>query len=320
MFCSVLAFMLLLLVADAVRLPLYLGLRLTGHKPRRRRWRRRNNRVNLVLLLVALGISAWGTWCGIKPPAVKHIRLPLPHMAADAEPIRLVQLTDLHADSTKNADFYRDIVRKVNELQPDIVVLTGDYADGTVADCREALAPLRELKAPMGVFAVNGNHDYFWGTELWHNYLASLGIQFIDGKTVTAEMATHTGKHKLLQLTGAYDPMAHRTGYSAPPLRNFAPSGPAIAPRILLAHQPRIADAAAGLGFDLQLSGHTHGGQFPGLKQLVARANSGYVSGLYRVGNMRLYVAPGTSLWTPVCLRLGVPSEITLITIISAID
>ncbi len=318
LFCAVCAFMLLLLAADVVRLPLYLGLRFTGHKPHRRRWRKLNNRVNLALLLLALGLSAWGTWCGIKPPTVKLLTIPLPNMAADAAPIRLVQLTDLHADSTKDASFYQDIVDKVNALQPDIIVLTGDYADGHVADCRAALEPLQNLHAPMGVFAVNGNHDYFWGSKLWLSYLQEQGIQFIDGKTVTAEIPTTDGRHKRLQLTGVHDPMASRAGYEVPHLRELVSTAPATSPRILLSHNPRVADAAAGLGFDLQLSGHTHGGQFPGLKKLVARMNNGYVGGLYEIGRMKLYVSAGTSLWTPICLRLGTTSEITLINIVPA--
>lgn len=321
LFCAVFAFALLLLTADTLRLPLYLLLRLTGHKPRRRRWRRHNNRINLILLLTALGVTAWGTWCGIKAPVIHTINLPIANMPSDAAPIRLVQLTDLHADSTKGADFYQDIVCRTNELQPDIIVITGDFADGSVRDCGAALSPLRELNAPMGVYAVTGNHDYFWGTAGWLGYLKALGVKFIDGRSENVSVALEGGVRKELCLIGLHDPMVRRTGIKAPTISEIAaPRGEngRTYPVVLLAHQPRVADTAAGYDIDLQLSGHTHGGQFPGLQQLVARFNNGYACGLYQVGRMQLYVSPGTSLWTPICLRLGVPSEITVINLCPA--
>lgn len=321
LFCAVFAFALLLLAADILRLPLYLLLQYTSLNPSRLRRRRHNNRINLALLLTALGVTAWGTWCGIKAPEVRAINLTIDCMPSDTAPIRLVQLTDLHADSTKGAEFYQDIVRRTNELQPDVVVITGDFADGSVRDCGSALTPLRELDAPMGVYAVTGNHDYFWGTSGWLGYLKALGVEFIDGKCEMLSVALEGGVRKELCLIGLHDPMVRRTGLKTPTIGELAsPRGEykRSYPVVLLSHQPRVADTAAGYDIDLQLSGHTHGGQFPGLQQLVARFNNGYACGLYQVGRMQLYVSPGTSLWTPICLRLGVPSEITVINLCPA--
>ncbi len=316
LFCAAFAFALLLLATDTLRLPIYLLMRVTGHKPRRRSWRKYNNRVNLVLLLIALIATGWGTWCGIKAPEVTTIDLPIADMPADAAPIRMVQLSDLHADSTKGAEFYQDIVKRTNELKPDVVVITGDFADGTVQECGSALTPLRELDAPMGVYAVTGNHDYFWGTAGWLGFLKALGVEFVDGKREMLSVTLEGGVRKELCLIGLHDPMVRRTGRQVPGINELAvqrDENKRNYPVVLLAHQPRVADSVAAYDIDLQLSGHTHGGQFPGLQQLVARFNHGYAKGLYQVGRMQLYVSAGTSLWTPICLRLGVPSEITVI-------
>lgn len=317
LFCAVMCFSLLLLAADIVRLPLYLLLWLLHRKPAVR-WHRLSMLTNVGMLILSLALTGWGTWCGVRAPEVHHLTLELPVRAEDAAPVRLVQLTDLHADSTKDADFYRDIVRRTNELAPDIVVITGDFADGTVQDCGYALQPLAELNAPMGIFAVTGNHDYFWNRDgkNWTDYLSGLGLRFIDDQAHELCLPAGDGKFKRLLLLGARDPMSHRTGRPPLPLTELCRNASSPSPSVLLAHQPGIAPEAADLGVELQLSGHTHGGQFPGLQSLVARKNRGYVHGLYRVGNMQLYVSAGTSLWTPVCMRLGVPSEITLIDII----
>ena len=315
LFCAVAGYALLLLAADVIRLPLYLVLWLTHRKPADT-WRQINNSFNLSMLLLILALTGWGTWCGIKAPELHSINLPIAAMPSEAHPIRLVHLSDLHADSTKGSDFYRDIVQRVNKEAPDVVVITGDFADGTVADCGEALAPLHELDAPMGVYAVTGNHDYFWGTNSWLSYLKSLGIEFIDGRRELLSVELEGGIRKHLCLIGLHDPMVKRTGQLPPALSELAPlreDSQRNYPTVLLAHQPRIATLASNYDIDLQLSGHTHGGQFPGLQQIVANLNGGYACGYYRVGAMQLYVSPGTSLWTPVCLRLGVPSEITVI-------
>ena len=124
------------------------------------------------------------------------------------------------------------------------------------------------------------------------------------------------GIRKELSLIGLHDPMVKRTGQQVPTLGELVPprgDSQRQFPTVLLSHQPRTATNAAKYDIDLQLSGHTHGGQFPGLQQIVANMNGGYVYGHYTIGDMQLYVSPGTSLWTPVCLRLGVPAEITVI-------
>ncbi|MBR3925961.1 MAG: metallophosphoesterase [Akkermansia sp.] len=313
-FSTVVGYAVLLLAVDIIRIPLYGLLSLIKRMPAA--WQEANNALNLSLLLIILGLAVWGTWCGAQPPVVRQITVRVPHMAANAAPIRVVQLTDLHADSTKDAAFYEDIVRRTNELQPDVIVITGDFADGTVETCGAALAPLGKLESAMGTYAVCGNHDYFWSPLEWMQFYNRLGIRFIDGRAAYLSSRGEDGTTKTLQLIGLHDPVAFRgNGRNTKLSELTSGQGDSTLPTILLSHRPAVAKEAAHLGIDLQLSGHTHGGQFPGLQQLVATMNEGFVYGLYRVGNMQLYVSGGTSLWTPGCLRLGVPAEITLITL-----
>lgn len=318
LFSAVCGYALLLAAADAIRLPLYLLLWLARHRPADT-WRRVNNSFNLSLLLLILATAAWGTWCGTRPPQVRSITIPVASLQPQEAPIRIVQLTDLHADSTKDAAFYRDIVQKTNALNPDVVVITGDFADGPPERFGSALAPLRELDAPMGVYAVAGNHDCFHKTREWLALLRRYGVNFIDGEVMDVSCEQEGIPRKELQLIGLHDPVAARFSHGdIPGIEELAQKLDSGTPSVLLAHRPGEAPQAAACGIDLQLSGHTHGGQFPGLQQLVAAANNGYVYGLYRVGNMQLYVSPGTSLWTPACLRLGIPPEITLLTLTPA--
>ncbi len=314
LFSAVVGYAVLLLIVDIIRVPISLLLLL--FKCKSAAWREANNALNLSLLLMVLGLATWGTWCGAQPPVVKQITVRVPHMEANAAPIRVVQLSDLHADSTKDAAFYEDIVRRTNELQPDVIVITGDFADGKVETCGAALAPLGKLESAMGTYAVCGNHDYFWGHVEWMQFYRRLGIRFIDGRAAYLSTRGEDGTTKSLQLIGLHDPVAFRGNERATRLSELMGGQvDSTLPTILLSHRPSVAREAAHLGIDLQLSGHTHGGQFPCLQQVVASMNEGFVYGLYRVENMQLYVSGGTSLWTPGCLRLGVPAEITLITL-----
>lgn len=314
LFSAVVGYAVLLFAVDIIRIPLYVLLSIIKLRPAA--WREANNALNLSLLLAVLGLSAWGTWSGAQPPVVKQITVHVPHMEANSAPIRVVQLSDLHADSTKDAAFYEDIVRRTNALKPDVIVITGDFADGTVETCGAALAPLGKLESPMGTYAVSGNHDYFWGPSGWMPFFRRLGIRFIDGRAAYLSTRGEDGVTKSLQLIGLHDPVAFRGNRRASKLSELmGGQEDSTLPTILLSHRPSVAREAANLGIDLQLSGHTHGGQFPGLQQLVAAMNEGFVYGLYRLGDMQLYVSAGTSLWTPGCLRLGVPAEITLITL-----
>lgn len=263
------------------------------------------NKIHGVLLFISALLCGLGIWNALKLPEVRELQLNLPVRA----PLRIAMLTDLHVDAVKKADFIRSIVERTNALKPDIVVITGDFVDGSVEKRGASLLPLRELQAP--VYAVPGNHDYFSDYREWLPFMSSLGISMLNNDHVILP-ASHA------VLAGVTDPAAALFDHERPHVEKALRGAPTDAPVILLAHQPKIALEASKCGVALQLTGHTHGGQLPGFVQLTAAFNHGWVSGLYRVGDMQLYISNGTSLWTGMPLRLGVPSEITLITITPA--
>lgn len=257
-------------------------------------------------LPVALGTAAWGMYNAFALPEVREISIRLPKLK---ETVRLAMLTDLHADRYKQAEFFHEVVKRTNALQADAIVITGDFQDGHLYDLAPALAPLRHLESRWGTFAVHGNHDYFSGHEARERYLSSLGIRFLNNEHLLP------GPGHLI-LAGVTDPAARRDNCLPPNLSQTLAGAPADKPIILLAHQPRIAKKAARRGIALQLSGHTHGGQLPGLRQLLALFNDGLVQGLYRQGNMQIYISNATALWSGFPIRLFTPAEITLINLL----
>lgn len=178
--------------------------------------------------------------------------------------------------------------------------------DGRVAVRGGDLRPLEELSAPLGVFGVPGNHEYYSGYEEWMLFLSGLGIDMLEN----SHRILAGGK---LALGGVTDPAAARFGRETPDLRKTFDGAPPGAVKLLLAHQPKPAAEAAKSGVALQVSGHTHGGMIVGIDRLVARFNAGFVAGSYRVGDLRLYVSRGSGIWNGFPIRLGVPSEITLL-------
>jgi len=172
------------------------------------------------------------------------------------------------------------------------------------------VAALRGLHAPDGVFVIPGNHEYFFDEPAWMRHFTGLGMRPLENShTVIARRGAQ------LVLAGVTDLSASQAGYPMPDLARALNGAPPGAPVILLDHQPRNARAAAAQGVALQLSGHTHGGLIVGLDRIFALANAGFVSGLYDVGGMQLYVNNGTALWGGLALRLGKPSELTRITL-----
>lgn len=267
---------------------------------------RRQRRIHAWLLAVAALLCSIGMANALSLPQVREVNLTLPARA----PLRLALLADLHADAVKGADFMRRIVERTNALGADAIVIVGDFVDGSVSQRQAALEPLRDLRAPLGVYAVPGNHDYFSNYKEWLPVLSSLGICMLNNAHTI--LPDHD-----VALAGITDPSARHFGMEKPDAAKALSGVPESMSVIMLAHQPNTADqvvAAAGSRPLLQLSGHTHGGQMPGISHLSAAFNRGRVSGLYREPGL-LYVSNGTSLWTGSALRLGVPSEITLITL-----
>jgi predicted MPP superfamily phosphohydrolase len=214
---------------------------------------------------------------------------------------RLVQLSDMHLGTGPGVEQIRSLVDRVVAIKPDLIVLTGDIIDGDVGTLGEELKELSRLHAPYGTYFAIGNHECYWGHEKSLEAMRKLGIIPLVNEGTEIRIGNET-----LYLAGAGDPAMQWFGGSAP----VVPAPPAHADyKILLAHQPGISARAQELGYDLQLSGHTHGGQFFPWNLMVRWVHR-HSSGLSREGTLSVYVNPGTGYWGPP-LRLGTTSEVS---------
>lgn len=254
--------------------------------------------------LLALALTLIGYFNARRTAQVRAVRIPLPGLAPALEGFRIVQISDIHVGPTIKHGYLQAIVDRVNALEPDVIAVTGDLVDGSVPELAAHVAPLANLRARHGVFFVTGNHEYYSGVYGWVQELTRLGLRVLHNEHVVLQ---HEGASLVLAgvtdySAGHFDP-AHRSD----PVRALegAPEG---VPRVLLAHQPRSASAAAQAGFDLQISGHTHGGQFLPWTWFVPLQQP-YTAGLHQLGRLWVYVSRGTGYWGPP-KRLGAPSEI----------
>ena len=259
---------------------------------------------------VAAVLAAIGVQQAIRVPPLNDIEIAIEGLPSQFDGYTMLQLTDLHISRLFPQTWARAVVERSNALHADIVLITGDLIDGSLAMRRDDVEPLRELRAADGVYAIPGNHEYFFGYRQWMAHFAAMGMHVIENDHAVIER--NGGQ---LVIAGVTDASAPSTGHPGPDLAAALDGKPAGAPVVLLDHQPRNARNAAASGVALQLSGHTHGGMVIGLDRLAARGNAGYVSGRYGVGAMTLYVNNGTALWPGFALRLGRPSELTRITL-----
>ncbi|MBB3590510.1 hypothetical protein FHX08_000854 [Rhizobium sp. BK529] len=260
--------------------------------------------------LAAFGLAAFGVAGAVRIPPVKNVEIPIKDLPESFDGYRVLQLTDLHLSRLFPVSWAETVVKKANELDADLIVVTGDFIDGRLERRRGDIAPLARLQAPDGIFAIPGNHEYYFGYDDWIEHNASLGMRML-----TNEHAVIARGADRIVIAGVTDLAAFGRIMPNPDLAAALNGAPPGAPVILLDHQPRMAAETAKRGIALQLSGHTHGGMILGLDRLVARANGGFVSGLYEVGGMYLYVNNGTALWPGFALRLGRPSELTVFTL-----
>ena len=259
----------------------------------------------LAAVLAAIGVAN-----AIRVPAVKDVEVTIRDLPPQFDGYRVLQLTDLHISRLFPARWASAVVDRANASGVDLIVVTGDFIDGSVAMRERDVAPLAKLRAPDGVYAIPGNHEYFFDYAAWMQHLSGLGIRMLPNANRVLER-----QGERLAIVGVTDLSAPGAGQAGPDLATAMRGVPAGVPVVLLDHQPRNARYGAERGVALQLSGHTHGGMIRGLDRIVARANNGYVSGRYRVGDMTLYVSNGTGLWPGFALRLGTPSEMTRITL-----
>lgn len=256
----------------------------------------------LVVLSIMLG--SWGTWQAVKVPEPKTIKLELVNLPSSLDGTSIVQLTDIHIGPILKRDWLEQVVARVNSLEPDLIVMTGDYIDGYADELGPELEPLAGLKAKYGIFGVTGNHEYYWNMPAWKKEIENLGVTFLENEHRKIDINGET-----LVLAGIPDLAAGRFGLVEPdPAKALAGAPDAV--RIMLSHQPKSMGRYANQ-VDLTLSGHTHGGLMFFLQPLVARFNEGFVKGLYPAEGTNIYVSPGTGLWNGFSCRIGVPAEIT---------
>ncbi len=255
----------------------------------------------------AIALSGWGVWSAVRPVEVKRLTVRLKKLPEALRGLRLVQLTDMHVGPTIGRNFVEDIVSKVNELDADIVAITGDLIDGSVEELGEAVRPLGRLRAKHGTYFVTGNHEYYSGADEWLAFLLEIGVRPLRNEHV--EVGDNGAS---IHVAGVDDWTAHQFGNGHGSDMSRALEGrDETKPVVLLAHQPVHFDQAKEHGVDLQISGHTHGGQiFP--FGFLTRLVQPFLSGLHRRGDSQIYVSSGTGYWGPP-MRIAAPSEITLI-------
>jgi len=260
-----------------------------------------------LVLLGDAGVSAAGL-LGATAGAlqVKKVRVALRKLPAALEGYRIVQISDVHVGPILGRDFVEAVVERVNGLQPDLIAITGDLVDGTVAQLEEQTAPLKALRAKDGAFFTTGNHEYYTGdVDEWLSWLSAAGIRPLRNERVLIRGG--------FELAGTDDRTARGPGHGEDIPKALQGRDPGK-PLVLMAHQPKSFFQAAELGVDLQLSGHTHGGQIYPFTYLVALFQP-YVAGLYQRGDSQIYVSRGTGTWGPP-MRLGAPAEITEIELV----
>lgn len=268
----------------------------------------------LAVVVLASAVSLIGLVNARRLAGVVHVDLPIAGLPAALSGFTIVQLSDIHIGPTIKRRYLDAIVQRVNELDADLVAITGDIIDGSVSRLRTHVAPLSELRSRHGSFIVTGNHEYYHGVEGWLEEFRSLGLRVLINE---AAVLDHDGTRLLSG--GVTDYSAHHYGaaHRSDPAAAARSAGP-VAVKVLLAHQPRSAPAAAEAGFDVQLSGHTHGGQFVPWNLFVPMQQP-FVSGLKRLGGLWVYTSRGTGYWGPP-LRFGAPSEITRLRLVPAIS
>jgi predicted MPP superfamily phosphohydrolase len=256
------------------------------------------------IVFSSLSFCIIGYYQGKKGPVLNHIILPVSKLPQEFDGFKIAQISDLHIGAMVGKKYVQDVVNKINSINCHIVTLTGDIGDGFVKDYREEINEIKKIKSQYGQFFVPGNHEYYWNGNEWLGAMNNIGVINL----VNRGKIIYHNKRPLL-IGGVPDPVSR----IMPDLDGILDLNKEEKPdfKILLSHRPGIADNAAHAGFDLQLSGHTHGGQFIPWTIVVKWVHKLH-KGLHKVGSMWVYVNQGTGSWGPQ-IRLGSKTEIAII-------
>jgi predicted MPP superfamily phosphohydrolase len=253
-------------------------------------------------VLLAAGTMSLVGLAQARCPRVRRVTIPVANLPEELEGYRIVQWSDVHVGPTIGRRFVQTLVERTNALRPDAVAITGDFVDSDPSVFAREIEPIRDLGTRDGVFYVTGNHEYYWSPQQWLDVFASHGLQFLGNE----HRLVRNGQ---LAIAGITDPVGR--GAHRPDPDRALRGVPADAVKVLLSHRPQAANDSARLGVDLQLSGHTHGGQFFPFN-LVIKKFQPLVAGLHRMGKTSIYVNRGTGYWGPPS-RLFVGGEITVL-------
>jgi predicted MPP superfamily phosphohydrolase len=252
-----------------------------------------------------VGTVGYGTYGVLRGPRVKRVTVPLAKLPRAAHGYRIAVVSDIHLGPILGRGFAQTVVDTVNSTRPDLIAVVGDLVDGSVKDLGPAAAPLAQLEARHGSWFVTGNHEYFSGAEQWVAEVRRLGLRPLEN--ARAELPW-------FDLAGVNDVTGEREG-QGPDYAKALDDRDTARACVLLAHQPVQIHEAVRHGVDLQLSGHTHGGQlWPG--NFIAAAANPTLAGLDRYGDTQLYVSRGAGAWGPPT-RVGAPSDVTVIELAS---
>ncbi len=290
-------------------------------------------------LVASLSILAWilGTLKATQGPVLKEVDVEVPNLPPGLHQFRIVQISDLHVGATIRRSYVERVVAQANSLQADMIALTGDMVDGSVQDLAFHAEPLKNLRSKLGSYMCLGNHDYYSGSQAWTRFWTQeMGILVLRNEHVICPL----GGHSRLMVAGVTDPASRLEGpgQEPDPQRARATLYPGSPPgmashddknhhddrgegrmfRLMLAHNPKLASGVAAAGFDIQLSGHTHAGQFLPWTLVTKLIHAPHYAGLSREGEkLQVYVNAGTGSWGPP-MRFGSTTELTLLRLVSA--
>lgn len=298
---------LLLLTVEVAQLMVLTARRLLGRSSDDDRQRRFAHASAIVAGVAAVSVVGYGLSQAFGPIRTVHARIVVPELPAQFEGYRIALATDLHLGPLSGRARTQEVVDLINHEHVDLIALVGDLTDGLPGNLIDATAPLADLAAADGVLFTTGNHEYYFDAAAWEGALPGLDITVLDN----ASLAVERGAARVL-FAGINDYTGEEFGDSADLTLALSGRQPADTV-ILLAHQPRQVDMAADAEVDLQLSGHTHGGQFWPF-HLPTRAQQGTLAGWSKHGDTQLWTSRGAGFWGPP-IRVGAPPDVSILTL-----
>ncbi len=270
-----------------------------------------STKATIAILLGSVFLFIYGSWNALRGPRIVNVSVPIVDLPEELHGFSMIQLSDLHLGPGVNRKFVEKVIKLTLSLHANILVMTGDMVDGSFHDYKKSASGFAQLTKKFPVLYVTGNHEYYKDGQLWVDYFSFLGIKPLLNEHMTVQL---NGKSVLF--AGVTDPAEKMLRpNSKPSIAKALENAPSADIKILLAHQPNIATDAAP-HFQLQLSGHTHGGQFFPWIFLIGFFQK-FPKGLMKSGAMWVYVNVGTGFWGP-SLRVGTRSEISLLRLVKA--